>query len=714
MLNEKISVGLLAVIALVGVLFVNLGGAATPLDPTFGENGLALQNFGIGDDEIYAMAEQADGKIIVAGYSENGAVKSFAIVRFLENGTADPDFNNNGLFTHSMGNGDSIGHSILIQEDGKIILAGSTDDGHKISVIRLTSDGFLDSSFAADGQLLLAVDDGEMKNCKIDVASDGTIVVAGTIERVSTLNDGFFVRFKSDGELDENFGQDGIIFLKQPYDTKVNTIALLPDGKILAGGSFTKSGVMEAGLLQLGPEGVISGSYGTGGEVVLAMEGTGAKINDLLLEQDGNVIITGSVNNGAYRQAFVGKVDENGTSVTDFGTSGFYVSPIESENVANVVALQNDGSILLAGSVTDSGGAKDVLIMVIGETAEMLTSAYTVTDIAGQDDVGYALSILPDGRILAAGSAGNSNDKDFAVLRYDGNYIMYSSERYAGTAIVTEGFSIFTTPVTEITRVSAVSGGIISDDDTFSCETSCEIECGIPIEQDGDDTLCYDICLPVCEARTVKLRGICFGVEPNPEYDVGETSDDEVSPAADDPTASPISSSPYTGTLFSYDIIRSGQTEDGSDTGEYKSEIEVVSPDVKYYARAYAVLSDDKVIYGNQVMFKTNDACFIATAAYGSLLEKHVVILRDFRDRYMKGNKLGEQLIVTYYRFSPQIAGAVEQNAFLAAMVRMVLLPIVFVAWFIVKTTLTTKIWFLAGLVGLGLWGMKKNQVIPT
>ena len=90
-------------------------------------------------------------------------------------------------------------------------------------------------------------------------------------------------------------------------------------------------------------------------------------------------------------------------------------------------------------------------------------------------------------------------------------------------------------------------------------------------------------------------------------------------------------------------------------------------------------------------MVTPQEGCFIATAAYGSYFEKHVKVLRDFRDNILLTNSLGKRFVHTYYNYSPSVAGFIADNTIAKALVRVVLTPIVY--------TIKYPLYLLMGLI---------------
>ncbi|RZB30244.1 MAG: hypothetical protein SRB1_02524 [Desulfobacteraceae bacterium Eth-SRB1] len=96
-----------------------------------------------------------------------------------------------------------------------------------------------------------------------------------------------------------------------------------------------------------------------------------------------------------------------------------------------------------------------------------------------------------------------------------------------------------------------------------------------------------------------------------------------------------------------------------------------------------------------------DDNCFIATAAYGSLFESHVEILRDFRDVYLLPSRLGHAFVDTYYKYSPPIAGFIADHDALRAVVRVGLMPAVGASYVALHTTPAQKILIMFLMFGL-------------
>ncbi|MBT8489600.1 MAG: hypothetical protein KJN62_00990, partial [Deltaproteobacteria bacterium] len=91
--------------------------------------------------------------------------------------------------------------------------------------------------------------------------------------------------------------------------------------------------------------------------------------------------------------------------------------------------------------------------------------------------------------------------------------------------------------------------------------------------------------------------------------------------------------------------------------------------------------------------------CFLATATYGSPLERHVSILKDFRDTYLVHSSLGRMFIRTYYKYSPDLALFIEKHEALKTVVAVSLIPIIAFSYLSLNIGLTMALMII--VVGL-------------
>src|SRR5205823_1660150 len=123
------------------------------LDSSFGNNGLVITDFGF-DSQAFALAVQTDGKIVVAGYTFTGGSQyDFALARYNTDGSLDTTFGTNGEVVTDFGTGGDEALAVVIDADGKIVVAGYTftgDSQYDFALARYNADGSLDTSFGPD------------------------------------------------------------------------------------------------------------------------------------------------------------------------------------------------------------------------------------------------------------------------------------------------------------------------------------------------------------------------------------------------------------------------------------------------------------------------------------------------------------------------------------------------------------------------------------
>jgi uncharacterized delta-60 repeat protein len=151
------------------------------LDITFSEDGILMSDFGGSYDEIHAIQIQADGKIVVTGYSWLGDTWALSVARYTEVGNLDINFGDGGVKYTNVGEFDESAYAISIQEDGKIIISGYINviTGYDFVVARYTVDGQLDEDFGEGGIVITEITESYNRIHASAIQPDGKLIVSG-------------------------------------------------------------------------------------------------------------------------------------------------------------------------------------------------------------------------------------------------------------------------------------------------------------------------------------------------------------------------------------------------------------------------------------------------------------------------------------------------------------------------------------------------------
>ena len=212
------------------------------LDTSFHNDGRRYINFPDGVDHLANAIVLSGNKTIVGGSAaESWDRHDMGIARLTPNGSNHTEFAGTGRAYIDFGFGDSDVRELLVQADGKIVAIGESqvfDNDDSVVVVRLNTDGSLDTSFSGDGKFAHDFGTGSSFGWAGALDEDGRIVIAGQYN--NGANDKAFVmRLTTAGELDTSFGTGGIktFDFVADHDEKFNAIAVQGNDMVVAGGS---------------------------------------------------------------------------------------------------------------------------------------------------------------------------------------------------------------------------------------------------------------------------------------------------------------------------------------------------------------------------------------------------------------------------------------------------------------------------------------------
>lgn len=342
------------------------------------------------DGAVRDLAVQPDGKVIVAGdfFTYNNTIKPY-LLRLDKNGSVDETF--------SAGTGvDGQVNALAIQPDGRLLIGGffmSYDGIPRNNIARLNRYGTLDNTFdpgeGADGVV-----------AAFAIQPDGKILAGGLFTRFNGQNRVSIVRLNANGSLDSTFvpalGYDGI--------SRVTSIALQPDGRILLAGYFVdEDGSNLRKIIRLNRDGSIDPSFNPKSY----MDDT---VQTIALQKDGKILIGGAlviynypIRNHIVRLNADGSLDE---SFRNIGTDDWV-------SLVNKIILLDDGRILVAGSFSSYEGHPH------GRINRLLPDGSTdLSFTAGQGADGEiaVMAAQPDGSFMIAGDFSSYNGSNAIKL----------------------------------------------------------------------------------------------------------------------------------------------------------------------------------------------------------------------------------------------------------------------------------------------------------
>jgi uncharacterized delta-60 repeat protein len=336
------------------------------IDRSFGVDGFVERYF----TDVTVLPS---GKVLVVG--PTGENYGPAVTRLLPNGAADPSFGHGGEVEVALaGNRKFSAEALAIASapGGKIVVSGSVWPGNRryhrrAAMARLEADGSPDRSFGGDG-VTAPLPSPPPSFGPVGVAPDGTIVAivyAGLHAHWTRM-----VRIESDGSLDRSFGAGGFVqigglYVKPPVFPPLEEIAVLRDGRIVVGGTVTRTRGRKSStwgiVARLLPSGRRDLAYGGDGVVRTHFEGSFYP-DDIVVRPDGGAVLGGHViARGRGSRLAIAGFEPNGRSDRRFGRAGRASVDFGEDAFGYGIALQPGGAILAFGEVNDGGDRQETI-----------------------------------------------------------------------------------------------------------------------------------------------------------------------------------------------------------------------------------------------------------------------------------------------------------------------------------------------------------------
>jgi len=333
-------------------------------DSTFNGDGFKDFIYFNNIDRLFGCALQADEKLITAGFSKNPNTGRFelAVTRYFQNADFDTTFGaNNGTRFIPLGQLNSIGGQtpkVQVATDGKIVVvASSVNSGgdNDVFVCRLDTNGTLDPTFNTTGTLSFDMTGSntfpDMANA-LDIDANGNVWIAGVTRNGSTPLDNDFAvaKVKSDGTLDPSFDNDGKkLFNLTSAAEFAKSIKVDANGKVVIGGTAGTNML----VMRIDTTGALDPTFNTTGFNTIQFS-INSDMGDMDIDNNNRIVVAGKLITSNSNLAFA-RLTNTGILDNTFGFLGKYTLNIgNAASVVSAIHIQPDNKIIAGGYTNDS------------------------------------------------------------------------------------------------------------------------------------------------------------------------------------------------------------------------------------------------------------------------------------------------------------------------------------------------------------------------
>lgn len=395
--------------------------ASGSFDTSFGSDGSGKVTIDFGgnqNDVAYAAALDANDKIVVVGYVNNGSDDDFIVARFHNNGTVDSGFGDSGktITTHS--GSYEYANAVAIDSSGRIVVGGNY--GSSFALVRYSVAGDLDTTFDSDGAdgvdgiVTFSFGSGT-QTVKSLVIANNHIIAAGYYNGGATNNDLGLAACDNSGQPLSGFGNGGAGIgtntIDRPGDDITLAAILDQNGKIVTAGYHDQ----DFSLTRHNADGTLDTSFAGTGIVDTDFNSSSLDRASAVYTYGDKIIVAGSSND----HFALARYNADGTLDTAFGSGGKVTTTVSSdEEYVSGVVVDSQGRILVAGSANEGKAFAIVRYNSDGSPDTTFDDDGILTFDFGVDGCeANAMFLDNDEKIVLVGMIDKGSDQDFALAR---------------------------------------------------------------------------------------------------------------------------------------------------------------------------------------------------------------------------------------------------------------------------------------------------------